>query len=75
MIYKLDDDYYVRGIQERDLDGAYPLWFEDQEVCKFNSHGKFPKSLDYFRSFYNDLNGEDRPRILPQIEIFHYNTA
>lgn len=60
MIYKLDDNYYVRGMQERDLDGAYPLWFEDQEVCKFNSHGKFPKSLDCFRSFYNGLNGEDK---------------
>lgn len=60
MIYQLDDDYYVRALQERDLDGAYPSWFEDQEVCKYNSHGKFPKSMDYFRAFYHGINREDQ---------------
>lgn len=59
MIYLLDDNYYVRTLQERDIDGTYPSWFEDQEVCKYNSHGNYPKTLDYFRSFYNGLNSED----------------
>ena len=60
MIYTLGDGYSVRPLQERDLDGPYPGWFEDQEVCKYNSHGKFAKNADWFRSFYQDLNREDR---------------
>ena len=58
MIYSLGDGYSVRPLQERDLDGPYPGWFEDQEVCKYNSHGKFAKNADWFRSFYQDLNRE-----------------
>jgi RimJ/RimL family protein N-acetyltransferase len=58
VIYSLGDGYFVRPLQERDLDGPYPGWFEDQEVCKYNSHGKFAKNADWFRSFYQDLNRE-----------------
>lgn len=60
MIYSLGDGYSVRPLQERDLSGPYPGWFEDQEVCKYNSHGKFAKNADWFRSFYQDLNREDQ---------------
>lgn len=60
MIYELPDGYYVRGLRESDLTGAYPYWFEDQDVCKYNSHGKFVKNADWFRSFYNQLNSEDQ---------------
>lgn len=60
MIYELNKEYFVRGLHESDLSGPYPSWFEDQEVCKYNSHGKFFKTADYFRSFYETLNGEDQ---------------
>ncbi len=60
MIYPLDDNYHVRPLAESDIEGPYPSWFEDQEVCKYNSHGKFFKNLDYFRSFHQGLNGEDQ---------------
>lgn len=59
MIYALSNDYYVRALQESDLAGPYTSWFEDQEVCKYNSHGKFAKTEDYFRSFFNSFNTED----------------
>jgi ribosomal-protein-alanine N-acetyltransferase len=60
MIYELSNNYYVRALQESDLDGPYSSWFEDLEVCKYNSHGKFAKTADYFRSFFNSLNSEDQ---------------
>lgn len=60
MIYSLGSDYFVRALQESDLEGPYPSWFEDQEVCKYNSHGKFFKTADYFRSFYGSFNREDQ---------------
>lgn len=60
MIYSLGEDYYVRPLQEADVRGPYPSWFEDQEVCKYNSHSQFPKTAVYFRSFFDALNNEDQ---------------
>lgn len=60
MIYGLDENYYVRRLLEEDISGPYPSWFEDQEVCKYNSHGVFFKNNDYFRKFYDDLNQDDQ---------------
>ena len=60
MIYDLKDQYYVRSVLESDLDGPYPTWFEDQDVCRYNSHGKFIKNRNYFKDYFNDLNREDR---------------
>jgi RimJ/RimL family protein N-acetyltransferase len=59
MIYTLDNGYGVRTLTAEDLAGPYPSWFEDQEVCKYNAHGKFPKNAAYFRAFYDSLNDED----------------
>ena len=60
MIYELSCDYYVRALNENDIDGSYPSWFEDQDVCLYNSHGKFPKTKAYFKNYLNELNREDR---------------
>lgn len=60
MIYKIADDYYVRSLRESDLDGPYQSWFENQEVCKYNSHGKFFKNADWFRKSFSNLNQEDQ---------------
>ena len=58
MIYKLNDEYFVRPLQESDLAGPYMSWFEDQDVCRYNAHGKFFKTAAYFRSFYESLDSE-----------------
>lgn len=60
MIYRVSEEYFVRAFREDDLGGPYPSWFEDQDVCKYNSHGKFFRSSEYFRSFYNSLSSDDR---------------
>jgi RimJ/RimL family protein N-acetyltransferase len=60
MIYQLNSDYFVRALRASDLDGPYPSWFEDQEVCKYNSHGKFARNSDWFKAFYESANAPDR---------------
>ena len=60
MIYKLNKEYFVRPLIEKDIDGAYPSWFEDQEVCQYNSHGKFFKTRAYFKEYFDNLNQDDR---------------
>jgi len=60
VIYRLDEAYHVRSFRQSDLDGPYISWFEDQEVCRYNSHGKYPRTREYFQSFYNSLNAGDK---------------
>jgi len=60
MIYQLGADYYVRPLAAEDLDGPYPGWFEDQEVCRYNSHGKLFKTKAYFKEYLDGLNPDDR---------------
>jgi RimJ/RimL family protein N-acetyltransferase len=60
MIYELNNEYFVRPLAEEDLDGAYPKWFENQDVCRYNSHGKFFKTKAYFKKYLDDINKEDR---------------
>lgn len=59
MIYNLNDAYFVRSFRKKDLDGPYREWFEDQEVCRFNSHGKLFHNEQYFQAFWESLNRED----------------
>lgn len=60
MIYQLGDDYYVRALGDKDLDGPYPGWFSDQEVCRYNQHGKFIKTRAFFEAYVQASNQEDR---------------
>jgi len=60
MICRLSETYYLRPLDDRDLDGVYRSWFEDQDVCKFNSHGKFFKTRAFFQSYLTQLDEEDR---------------
>ncbi len=57
MIYQLSEQYFVRSLAVSDLDGPYISWFEDQEVCKYNSHGKMLNSYEYYNSYIRSANG------------------
>ena len=58
MIYSLNQNYYVRPLQKTDLEGQYLSWFEDQEVCEFNSHGKFPYDKSSYEKYIDQLNNQ-----------------
>jgi ribosomal-protein-alanine N-acetyltransferase len=59
MTTRLNEQYFVRGLRESDVDGPYPSWFEDPEVCRYNSHGKFVRSLSSFRDYVRSLDRGD----------------
>jgi RimJ/RimL family protein N-acetyltransferase len=60
VIYRLSDEYYLRDLQAADVDGPYAGWFQDQEVCRFNSHGKFFPSRADLLSYVEGCRGGDR---------------
>lgn len=49
---------YLRALEREDLTGNYFQWFNDQEVCRHNSHGRFPNNMEkmeaYLRRAYTD---------------------
>jgi RimJ/RimL family protein N-acetyltransferase len=49
--FLVGQNVYLRGLEETDLTGNYFQWFNDQEVCRFNSHGRFPNSLQAMRDY------------------------
>ena len=60
MIYRLNASYYVRGLKREDIKDTYQLWFENQEVCKYNSHAKYFKTKDWFDEYFGSLNDEKK---------------
>ncbi len=60
MIYQLTPEYFVRVLSERDVDGPYPSWFSDQDVCRYNSHGKLFNTEEHFRHFVRGMDSGDR---------------
>ncbi|PCH54298.1 MAG: GNAT family N-acetyltransferase [Flavobacteriaceae bacterium] len=58
VIYETDRLYF-RGLCKSDIDGPYLHWFNDQEVCRFNSHGAFPTTRHRLESYIEMLQSSD----------------
>lgn len=42
---------YLRALEREDLSGNYFQWFNDQEVCRFNSHGRAPNNMEKMEAY------------------------
>jgi len=51
---------YLRPLRLGDIEGNYPKWFDDPEVCKHNDHIPFTKTkqdfIDYINKVINSKN-------------------
>lgn len=58
MVFIDGEQLYLRNLQKSDLQGNYKHWLNDEEVCKYNSHHRFPYSeeqlLEYIESAHRD---------------------
>jgi ribosomal-protein-alanine N-acetyltransferase len=43
---------YLRALTEEDLNANYREWFNDEEVCRYNSHHRFPNYDENMREYY-----------------------
>ena len=50
-IFLKGDAVYLRCLNEKDIDGNYRFWLNDQEIVKFNSHGRFPATPEKLMDF------------------------
>lgn len=60
MYFLKNDIIGLRTLQETDVKGNYGKWFNDAEVCHYNSHHCFPcgenELLEYIKNIYNNKN-------------------
>jgi [ribosomal protein S5]-alanine N-acetyltransferase len=49
--FLVGSNVYLRGLEERDLEGGYVSWFNDEEVCKYNSHHVFPYNYEQAKKY------------------------
>jgi len=67
MIYETDRLYF-RGLCKADIDGPYLHWFNDQEVCRFNSHGRFPSTRKKMQMYIDMLQTSESHLVWAVIE-------
>lgn len=57
MMYFLDNDMVgLRTVTEEDIDGSYGDWFNDADVCQYNSHHKFPMTREEISNYVREVN-------------------
>lgn len=59
---------YLRQIEESDLNENYKQWFNDEEVCRFNSHHRFPNYGEDMRSYYKNVIKSNNNLILAIVD-------
>lgn len=58
----------LRGLSRADIDGPYLGWFNDQEVCRYNSHGRFPATRDKMMAYLDMLQTSEQHLVLAVID-------
>jgi ribosomal-protein-alanine N-acetyltransferase len=50
--FLVGEKVYLRPINERDLNATYREWFNDEEICRYNSHHRFPNYDENMHDYY-----------------------
>lgn len=53
--FLIGEKIYLRIIEERDLNESYQQWFNDEEICQFNSHHRFPHYRQNLEEYYKNV--------------------
>lgn len=46
---------YLRTIEKSDLNSTYRDWFNDEEICRYNTHHRFPNYDEDMRKYYEKV--------------------
>ena len=55
-IFLKGENISLRRLVEDDINGNYSKWLNDPEITKFNSHGRFPVSVDDLKKYIETTN-------------------
>ncbi len=46
---------YLRTIEEADLNANYREWFNDEDICRYNSHHRFPNYDQNMKEYFENV--------------------
>ena len=58
---------YLRVLTESDSEGSYPTWFNDADVCRWNSHHIFPYTLEDAHAYIQQVSGDHHRLVLAAV--------
>lgn len=67
--FLIGEKVYLRALEKEDLSGKYFQWFNDQEVCRFNSHGRVPNNMDKMEAYLKRAHHD--PSLAVFAIVFH----
>lgn len=50
-LFLIGDSIILRILKEEDIEGNYAKWLNDPEITLYNSHGRFPMTIENLRDF------------------------
>lgn len=53
--FLIGEKIYLRGLDEKDLEGNYIKWLNDTEVCQYNSHHIFPYNYESAKNYIKNV--------------------
>jgi ribosomal-protein-alanine N-acetyltransferase len=59
---------YLRALTEQDVKGSYSAWLNDPEVTRYNSHGRFPMTVDKLLNYVTVSKSSDRDLVLAVVD-------
>ena len=59
----------LRKLRISDIEGGYGSWLNDLEVCRYNSHGRFPAAEDQLRKYVEGLDGRAADLVMAMIDL------
>ena len=51
---------YLRNLELKDIEGNYPKWFDDPEVCRYNGHEPFTKTKQDFVDYVTKVSNSEK---------------
>jgi ribosomal-protein-alanine N-acetyltransferase len=55
---------YLRALTEQDVQGNYSTWLNDPEITRYNSHGRFPMTVDKLLNYVTASKLSDSDLVL-----------
>ncbi len=53
--FLIGETFYLRAIEATDVNESYQQWFNDEEICRFNGHHRFPMYMQDMEAYFRDV--------------------
>jgi len=67
-VFLRGDQVSLRILNEKDIDGNYAGWLNDPEITAYNSHGRFPMTIDKLKEFVKYAYGSNSSLVFAVID-------